>query len=60
MLTCKIETHKGRKTTTPYRPKDQNVTTKGLETKRSTRLQKENLQIQFYVHAFDKHETQCI
>ena len=60
MLTCKIETHKGRKTTTPHRPKDQDVTTKGLETRKSTGLQKENLQIQFNDHAFDKHETQCI
>ena len=44
MLPCKIETRKGRQTTTPHRPKDQDVTTKGLETRRSTGLQKEKLQ----------------
>ena len=60
MLPCKIETRNGRQTTTPHRPKDQNVTIKGLETRRSRGLQKENLQIQFNDHAFDKHETQCI
>ena len=60
MLPCKIETRKGRQTTTPHRPKDQDVTTKGLETRRSTGLQKEKLQIEFNHHAFDKHKTQCI
>ena len=60
MLPCKIETRKGRQTTTPPRPKNQDVTTKGLETRRSTGLQKENLQIQFNHHSFDKHERQCI
>ena len=60
MLTCKIETRQGRQTTTPHRPKDQDVTTKELETRRSTGLQKENPQIQFDHHAFYKHETQCI
>ena len=60
MLPFKIETRKGRQITTLPRPKDQDVTTKGLETRRSTGLQEENLQIQFNDHAFDKHETQYI
>jgi hypothetical protein len=52
MLPCKIETRNGRQTTTPHRPKDQNVTIKGLQTS-SRESQKGNLRIKFNHYVFE-------